>query len=270
MIPPLPVPSFARYVAIGDSSTEGLDDPDGTGSFRGWANRLAEHIARVQGEVLYANLAVRGRRTREVREQQFERALAMRPDLATVFSGTNDIVRKQVDLAAVLSDLEAMQRGFREIGATVVTITMPDLSAVMPMARRFSPVLAEFNEGVRALSTRTGAIVVDLARYPVTTDPRMWSEDRLHANSLGHERIAAAIAHRLGLPGADDSWSHPLDPMSPRSFVARKAADVRWTTRHLTPWLLRRLLGRSSGDGIHPKRPELHPLTADRTVPQTR
>lgn len=268
MTTPLPAPSFARYVAIGDSSTEGLDDPDGTGSFRGWANRLAEHLARAQGEVLYANLAVRGRKTREVREQQFERALAMRPDLASVFAGTNDIVRKQVDLAAVLADLEAMQQGFREIGATVLTITMPDLSAVMPMAKRFAPVLAEFNDGVRALSDRTGAIVVDLARYPVTTDRRMWSEDRLHANALGHERIAAAIAHRLGLPGTDEAWSLPLDPMAPPSLVAQKLADVRWTTRYLTPWLWRRLRGRSSGDGIHPKRPELHPFTLDGTTTQ--
>ena len=33
---------FRRYVAIGDSSTEGLDDPDGRGGYRGWANRLVD------------------------------------------------------------------------------------------------------------------------------------------------------------------------------------------------------------------------------------
>ena len=36
---------FERYVAIGDSTVEGLDDPDGRGGHRGWANRLAERIA---------------------------------------------------------------------------------------------------------------------------------------------------------------------------------------------------------------------------------
>ena len=34
--------TFSRYVAIGDSTTEGLDDPDGAGGYRGWADRLAE------------------------------------------------------------------------------------------------------------------------------------------------------------------------------------------------------------------------------------
>ena len=35
-----PSRSFARYVAIGDSSTAGLDDPHPGGGYHGWANRL--------------------------------------------------------------------------------------------------------------------------------------------------------------------------------------------------------------------------------------
>src|SRR6185436_10937152 len=38
----LPLRRIERYVAIGDSSTEGLDDPRSAGGFRGWADRLAE------------------------------------------------------------------------------------------------------------------------------------------------------------------------------------------------------------------------------------
>ncbi len=52
---------FKRYVAIGDSSTEGLQDPDGAGGYHGWANRLAERVAQAQGGLLYANLGVRGK-----------------------------------------------------------------------------------------------------------------------------------------------------------------------------------------------------------------
>ncbi len=72
--------AFRRYVAIGDSTTEGLEDPDGTGGYRGWADRLAQHIADHQDEPLeYANLAIRGLRMREIRMSQFEAALAMEP-----------------------------------------------------------------------------------------------------------------------------------------------------------------------------------------------
>jgi len=38
---------FERYVALGDSTTEGLEDPDGRGGYRGWADRLAERVASV-------------------------------------------------------------------------------------------------------------------------------------------------------------------------------------------------------------------------------
>src|SRR6187402_2349958 len=98
---------FERYVAIGDSSTEGLDDPAGEGAYRGWANRLAEAIARAQatnGGLLYANLGIRGRKTREIRDQQLGPALAMRPDLVTLFSGTNDVVSRSFDPGAVAAD----------------------------------------------------------------------------------------------------------------------------------------------------------------------
>src|SRR5436190_10343560 len=117
---------FSRYVAIGDSSTEGIDDPDPAGGYRGWANRLAERIATAQAPdrpLLYANLGIRGRRTRQILERQLEPALAMQPDLATLFTGTNAVVAKDFDLAAVRADVETMQRALIAGGATVLGFT---------------------------------------------------------------------------------------------------------------------------------------------------
>ncbi|HSM49786.1 MAG TPA: SGNH/GDSL hydrolase family protein, partial [Thermoanaerobaculia bacterium] len=126
---------FARYVALGDSSTEGLNDPDGRGGYRGWADRLAERVGAAQGGLLYANLAVRGKRTRQVRAEQLASALSLRPDLATLFAGTNDAVSRRFDLDAVVADLAATQRALVGSGATVLTITLPDPSRVLPWAR---------------------------------------------------------------------------------------------------------------------------------------
>jgi lysophospholipase L1-like esterase len=250
--------SYARYVAIGDSSTEGLDDPDGEGGYRGWADRFAAHVAASQAApLLYANLAVRGRKTREVRDEQLAQALAMRPDLATVFAGTNDIIRRRVDLDEVAADLRAMQQVLRDAGATVLTITMPDLSQVIPGAGRLWPRLERWNADVRAMSRETGSIVVDLAQHSVAGDPRLWSDDRLHANSLGHERIAHGLAHALGLAGFDASWQDPLPPVRRASIAARAVSDAKWAGKFLAPWLLRRITGASSGDGIRAKRPAL-------------
>jgi GDSL-like lipase/acylhydrolase family protein len=132
-------PVFSRFVALGDSSTEGLDDPDGRGGYRGWANRLAERIAESQGGLLYANLAVRGLSTRQIRERQLTPAVRMQPDLVTLFSGTNDVVRRRFDPAGVAADVEAMHRALIGQGAVLLTFTLPDLTPVMPAARWIAP-----------------------------------------------------------------------------------------------------------------------------------
>lgn len=259
---PAPPPRFGRYVALGDSSTEGLDDPDGRGGYRGWATRLAERLARAQGSLLYANLGVRGRRTARIRADQLGPALTMEPDLATVFTGTNDVVASRFDADAVGRDLEHIQAALISQGATVLTFTLPDLSSVMPLARLVSHRVIELNAVVREVSARTGTRLVDVARHPVASDRRLWSDDRLHANAQGHARIAAALAHAIGLDGADDRWSAPLPPEPSRSLATRLAAELRWGHRHLAPWLWRSLLGRSSGDAVRPPRPTLSILDA--------
>jgi lysophospholipase L1-like esterase len=252
--------TYERYVAIGDSTSEGLNDHDGRGGFRGWSNRLAERIAARQGSILYANLAVRGRTTRQIRDEQLAPALAMRPDLATVVAGTNDVLRRNFDAAAFGADLEFMQRSLIDAGATVLTFTLPDLRPVMPFARILGSRVEEMNDAIRAACVRSGAILCDLAAHSVGSDPRLWDDDRLHANSLGHSRIADALAHHLGLPDTDASWCEPLPPLPRKTLLGVLRSDLAWAWNHLLPWLWRHARGRSSGDGRTAKRPELTPL----------
>ncbi len=56
-----------RYVAVGDSQTEGLNDGDEPAGYRGWADRFAEMLAVRHPGLRYANLAVRGHRTRHAK-----------------------------------------------------------------------------------------------------------------------------------------------------------------------------------------------------------
>jgi lysophospholipase L1-like esterase len=255
---------YARYVALGDSSTEGLEDPGMNGRHRGWADRLAKHVANAQGAPLqYANLAIRGRKTRQILEEQLQPALAMRPDLATVFAGTNDVIRSTFNNDAVIADLRTMHRALRATGATVLTITMPDISEIAPLAKKASPRLAAFNAGVRALCAETGALYLDVAADPTAVDKRYWHEDRLHANAEGHRLIAKGLARTLGLPGHEESAKDALSPSSPESPLSRAISELRWVQGYLLPWLVRHALGRSSGDGITPKYPRLVPVLPD-------
>src|SRR5690349_15590956 len=260
---------FQRYVAIGDSTSEGLDDPDGRGGFRGWADRFAVHVARSQraeddeSGLEYANLAIRGKVTSEIHDEQLPVALGLAPDLATVVSGTNDVLRRSFDPAAVGEHVFAMQHALISQGATVLTFTMPDPGPVMPMAKPLRPRFAALNEALREASARSGAILLDLGVHPVASDPRLWSEDRLHANADGHARIALGLAHAAGLPGFDDSWTRPLPGSPDRRALAAARAEALWLRRYLLPWIGRHLRGQSSGDGITAKRPLPTPVETE-------
>lgn len=86
---------FTRYVALGDSFTEGVGDPDPRhpNGLRGWADRVAEQLAARSAHFGYANLAIRGRLLGPIVDEQVDAAVALEPDLVTVYAGGNDLMR---------------------------------------------------------------------------------------------------------------------------------------------------------------------------------
>ncbi|MEV6954404.1 SGNH/GDSL hydrolase family protein [Streptomyces sp. NPDC051183] len=253
----MPNGEYLRYVALGDSQTEGVGDGDDTAGLRGFADRLAEHLAAAGPGVQYANLAVRGRLAGQIRAEQLAPALALRPDLATVVAGVNDLLRPRFDAAEAVGHVEEMFAALTTAGARVATVTFPDVGKIAPLARPLRSRVLDFNEQLRAAAARHGVVVAETALEPIATDPRMWTSDRLHASPLGHARIAAAVAEAIGLPGSDDSWTLPLPPRAVPTGPQAAAAELRWVAGFLGPWLGRRLRGRSSGDGRTAKRPQL-------------
>ncbi len=249
--------AWSRYVTLGDSFAEGLDDPDGRGGFHGWADRLAARLASGRDDLRYANLAIRGRRTRRILDEQLAPALALEPDLVTLSCGTNDVVARRFDLDAVATDIERLHARITAAGATLVAFTLPDLSPIMLLGRLVAPRVHALNEAIRDISRRSGARLLDFDPYPIVGDPRLWSADRLHANSAGHRRIAAAIAHLLDLPDSDESWAEPLPRAAAPSAARRLALEARWASDYLIPWWWRHLRGRSSGDSVVAKRATL-------------
>lgn len=251
--------AFNRYVALGDSTTEGLEDPyeDGSG-YRGWADRLAAILAAESPGLGYANLAIRGRKLPQIRAEQLEPALALEPDLASVLGGLNDILRRQVDLDAVAGDMDEIVSRLRGQGAAVLMLTYPDPTVVISVAAaRIRARVEEFNERLRGIAVRHDAALIDLDRDGVG-HPSLWCDDRLHANAMGHERIAVAAANVLGVDPGPDEWVPAEVPARP--MPRRLADDAIWAGRHLAPWIARRVRGRSSGDGREPKRPDLSPI----------
>jgi lysophospholipase L1-like esterase len=252
------------FVALGDSFTEGMDDPypdsgdTPYGRYRGWADRVAEHLADSVGEVRYANLAVRGRLIGRIVDEQLPRAVELRPDLVTLCAGGNDILRPGGDPDLVAGVFEDAVRRLTATGATVVVFTGMD-TAFQPVMRHLRGRIATYNMHVRAIADRYGCLVVDLWSMAFLHDPRAWSGDRLHLSAEGHRRLALRVCAVLGVPAEGDP-DQPWPAVQPRPWRAARQEDLLWAREFLVPWIHRRLTGRSSGDGVRPKRPNLERL----------
>jgi lysophospholipase L1-like esterase len=252
-----------RLVAIGDSTVEGIEDPGPDGSYVGWADRLARHLSDAVPDLLYANLAVRGQTSAEVRATQLGPALALEPDVAVVVAGVNNLLRPRLDRVALREDLMAMHAAFAAAGARVVTFTMPDMSQVAPIIRVLRGRVDFLNAVTRDCAECYGSLVLDLAAEPTASHPACWHSDRLHANSEGHRRVALGLAELLGYPvgGAGNDWRAPLPAVPEPRRGAVVAGEARWVLGHLLPWAWDHLRGAAEPPVERTcKRPELGPV----------
>ena len=254
------IPRVERFVAIGDSQTEGLHDyhPDGTP--RGWADRFAEAVATHHPDLHYANLAVRGKRTAEIRRTQLEPALALEPDLASVMSGVNDVIRPGADVDAVAADLEAMYAALVEVGCRVIVCTFPLPST--GLTARVAPRLQALNARIREAAARHGVLVAELEPFPMAADLRLWADDRIHLNPNGHARLAAETFSAFAEDG-DTSWQKELPGSPERGRLGAAASEAAWIASYVVPKIGRMIRGVSSGDGREAKRPGLERVRRD-------
>jgi lysophospholipase L1-like esterase len=253
------------YVALGDSFTEGMADteglaPDASQGYRGWADRLAQHLDQrgPVGALRYANLAVRGRLLTQILAEQVPAALELGADLVSIVGGGNDVLRPGSDPDALAEQLEGAVRQLRESGADVLMATGVD-PVRSPIINLTRGKVAIYNNHIWSIARRQGAQVLDLWGMRALQDRRMWAADRIHLTPEGHRRVAQQALDVLGV-GSDEDWSSPLPPGPPR--VRREAVreDAAWVREYVGPWVGRRLRGRSSGDTVQPKRPTAEPL----------
>jgi lysophospholipase L1-like esterase len=245
---------WSRYVAIGDSFTEGIGDPEprSPGGHRGWADRVAEVLSDGTDDFAYANLAVRGRLLDQIMHEQVEPALELRPDLITISAGGNDIIRPGSDPDAVAARFETGLQRLTADGATVVMFNGPDIGGT-PVLGRVRGKVAIYNENLRALAQKYDAVMADMWALRELTDPRMWAPDRLHFSPVGHHTIARMVLASLNVE--NDLEPYKPEPLPKTSWRQARQDDIGWAREYFGPWILRRLRKRSSGDGITAKRP---------------
>ena len=250
--------AFQRFIVCGDSYSEGMSDEVVDGKYRGWADRVADVMAQAHDGFTYMNLAVRGKLIGQVVEDQVPTALAFitgSDTLVSFHAGANDALRPGYQASIAVPLYQEAVRLIAQSGATVMLFTVLENTGNKGKgAELWQKRFSEFNNGVRAVGAEVGAIVVDANQETFFSDRRFLAFDRLHLNAEGHHRVAQAVLERIDLPFSP-AWRTPLPPEVKSSFVKEKAITVAWVMVFVLPWILRRLQGKSSGDGRIAKYP---------------
>lgn len=248
-----------RYVAIGDSFSEGVGDDRPGGNVRGWADLVAQGWAGSGTPVEYANLAIRGRLIRSIVEEQLPAALALGPTHLSFNAGGNDMLRPRADADAIAALYEHVVEQCDAHGVRLILLSGANPSAHLPMGRVFQQRGDRLTGLVDSRLGHRGDIVRAL-NWPddAFSDKRFWSADRLHLNARGHHRVAARVLDALGVGAPAQWWDLPRDP----SAATSAPSGLAYYREYVGPWVQRRLTGRSSGDG----RPAKHPAWIDADV----
>lgn len=239
-----------RYVAIGDSFTEGVGDDLPDGRVRGWADLVAQGWADLSGaDIEYANLAIRGKLVWPIIEEQLEPALALKPTHLSFNGGGNDMLRPRASLSGIADAFTHVVRRCDEEGVVLIALSGANPSGQLPMGRVFQRRGDLLTAAVeKRLEGRDD--ILRAFNWPDLElgTPPYWDEDRLHMNARGHHRVAARVLTALGLEPAGEWWSMPELPIAGQRGLA-------YYRQHVGPWVRRRLTGTSSGDGRTAKYP---------------
>jgi len=193
--------SWHHYVALGDSFTEGIGDSVDGFTKLGATDRLAAALRQSNPDLQYTNLAKRGLLVAEIREQQLETALSLKPDLVSVVAGANDIMKGKFDKTQWEQELRTLYESLTQIGAVVSTANVPNFPFLRtlsePLQTRLQRNIEKGNDTIQRLAAQYQVILVDAWAISSQCEMEDWSKDGIHLNSRGYFKFAKEIIKTL-------------------------------------------------------------------------
>jgi lysophospholipase L1-like esterase len=154
------------------------------------------------------NLAADGATVATVIEWQLPSVARMVPDLVSVTVGMNDIRDPGFSPGQFGAELGWLLDRLAATGATVLTCTLPDIAAIMPLPADLIGLarqrMRQASEIIRDQAAARGLLCLDVWTMPGAADPDLFGPDRIHPNASGHQLLAVACADLLladGRPG---------------------------------------------------------------------
>ena len=232
--------------------TEGMSDEVIDGHYRGWADRVADELAKSNSNFTYMNLAIRGKLLKQVVDYQIPEAIKYidgKQTLVSFHAGANDVLRPNYQADLSLPQYEEGIRQLTDAGATVIIFTVIDkVEGKGKTAALWHQRFSNFNENVRKVAAKYPVILFEAKNAEFLNDRRFLAFDRLHMNSEGHRRLANAVLQGLGYE-FDPNWKVAPAVAKKKNKVIRVATNIVWVATFLIPWIWRRIRGKSSGDG---------------------
>lgn len=186
-----------RLAVLGDSAAAGLgcDDRHETPGAL-----LASQLADASGRDVVLSVVAESGAESPWLAAQVERALAVRPDVAIIIIGGNDITHR-IPRAVSTAALSAAVTALRDVGALVVVGTCPDLGTIRPLMeplRSYARIASRRLASAQTVATvEAGGVAVSLGHILgpefEAMPEHLFSADRFHPSPWGYARVVACL-----------------------------------------------------------------------------
>jgi lysophospholipase L1-like esterase len=193
--PPAPKLTITKFMAFGDSLTEGFVSPAPSLLMRlvtpqAYPGRLQSMLREryTDQTPVVSNQGIGGEHAADGASRFVRTIRSENPEAVLLLEGVNDIVAlDQRGASAALAAMDAMCKEARNRRVAVFLATLPPErdGSVKAISRS---ILDRYNEDLRRLARGEGAVVVDLAR---DLDVSAVGADGIHLTEAGYERVAA-------------------------------------------------------------------------------
>ena len=227
--------SDLRIVAMGDSSVFGVGDSirEVDDKYLGWTGRFAHDLSAKR----YVNLGKNGARFRNLVKVQLGAAVAMRPNLALICIGTNDVLRGDFSPQEIERCAETIISSLNKVGATVVFVGIPDPMKTAPGPQSLKRILQKrvrlVNWITEEIVTSSGGIFISTWKHEMAYDKTMWHIDHMHPSAKGHQEISDLVRRELGLP-------RRCEKKIPTSSNVSKKFEIYWLLTNGLKWFAKR------------------------------
>ena len=227
--------SDLRIVAMGDSSVFGVGDSirEVDDKYLGWTGRFAHDLSAKR----YVNLGKNGARFRNLVKVQLGAAVAMRPNLALICIGTNDVLRGDFSPQEIERCAETIISSLNKVGATVVFVGIPDPMKTAPGPQSLKRILQKrvrlVNWITEEIVTSSGGIFISTWKHEMAYDKTMWHIDHMHPSAKGHQEISDLVRRELGLP-------RRCEKKIPISSNVSKKFEIYWLLTNGLKWFAKR------------------------------